>query len=107
MLNHPRRLTLPRPTAAPTATQLRVVLTLHLLLLQISAGTRLEATASESLRLATQGAVLSLAQGGVRDYVSFSWSASLFFNFASCTASLLDMSARSRTRSSGPHSFEL
>ena len=30
MLNHPRRLTLPRPTAAPTATQLRAVLTLHL-----------------------------------------------------------------------------
>ena len=34
MLNHQRRLTLPRPTAAPTATQLRVVLTLRLLLLQ-------------------------------------------------------------------------
>ena len=34
MLNHQRRLTLPRPTAAPTATQLRAVLTLHLLLLQ-------------------------------------------------------------------------
>ena len=34
MLNHQRRLTLPRPTAALTATQLRVVLTLHLLPLQ-------------------------------------------------------------------------
>ena len=31
MLNHQRRLTLPRPTAAPTATQLRVCLTLHYL----------------------------------------------------------------------------
>ena len=30
MLNHQRRLTLPRPTAAPTATQLCVVLTLRL-----------------------------------------------------------------------------
>ena len=34
MLNHQRRLTLLRPSAAPTATQLRVVLTLHVLLLQ-------------------------------------------------------------------------
>ena len=34
MLNHQHRLTLPRSTAAPAATQLRVVLTLHLLLLQ-------------------------------------------------------------------------
>ena len=34
MLNHQRRLTLPRSTAAPTATQLRLVVTLHLLLLQ-------------------------------------------------------------------------
>ena len=34
MLNRQRRLTLARPTAAPTATQLRAVLTLHLLLLQ-------------------------------------------------------------------------
>ena len=34
MLNHQRRLTLPRPTTAPTATQLRVVLTLHALPLQ-------------------------------------------------------------------------
>ena len=31
MLKHQRRLTLPRPTAAPTATQLRVCLTLHYL----------------------------------------------------------------------------
>ena len=31
MLNHQRGLTLPRPTAAPTATQLRVCLTLHYL----------------------------------------------------------------------------
>ena len=34
MLNHQRRLTLMRPTAAPTATQLRVVLTPRVLLLQ-------------------------------------------------------------------------
>ena len=34
MLNHQRRLTLSRPTAAPTATQLRGVETLRLLLLQ-------------------------------------------------------------------------
>ena len=34
MLNHQRELTLPRPTAAPTATQLRAFLTLHVLLLQ-------------------------------------------------------------------------
>ena len=34
MLNHQRRLTLLRPSAAPTATQLRAVLTLHVLLLQ-------------------------------------------------------------------------
>ena len=33
--NHQRRLPLSRPTAAPTATQLRVVLTLHLLPLQL------------------------------------------------------------------------
>ena len=32
MLNHRRRLTLPRPTAIPTAIQLRVVLTLQFLL---------------------------------------------------------------------------
>ncbi len=31
VLNHQRRLTLPHPTAAPTATQLRVCLTLHYL----------------------------------------------------------------------------
>ena len=35
MLNHQRRHTLSRPTAAPTATQLRVVLTQHLLPLQL------------------------------------------------------------------------
>ena len=35
MLNHQRRLTLLRPSAAPTATQLRVVVTLHVLLLQV------------------------------------------------------------------------
>ena len=35
MLNHQRRLTLPRPTAAPTVTQLRVVLTLHVLFVQV------------------------------------------------------------------------
>ena len=75
MLHHQRRLPLPRPTAALTATQLRVVLTLHLLLLQISAGKSLDATASESMRLATQGSVLALAQGGIRDYESFRWSA--------------------------------
>ena len=37
MLNHRRRPTLPRPTAAPTVTQLRVDLTLHLLSLRADA----------------------------------------------------------------------
>ena len=56
MLNHQRELTLPRPTAAPTATQLRVVLTPHLLLLQ-----RLAFAAVFALDSAGQPAAVAVA----------------------------------------------
>ena len=54
MLNHQRRLPLPRPTAAPTATRLRVVLTLHLLLLQ---GLTVAASGAADLQVAGQADV--------------------------------------------------
>ena len=65
MFNHQRRPTLPRPTAAPAATQLRVVLTRHLLPQQETEGrTQPFPSTGSGARVSAPAAAEDAAAGG-------------------------------------------